>query len=54
VLALVLVALSPGLSNAAAAIGIGVAGASPRTRVLVGVVFGTSAVAHVVTSGIYR
>jgi putative Mn2+ efflux pump MntP len=40
VLALVLVALSLGLSNFAAAIGIGVAGVDARTRVRVGVVFG--------------
>ena len=39
-LALVLVALSLGLSNFAAAIGIGVAGVDARTRVRVGVVFG--------------
>jgi putative Mn2+ efflux pump MntP len=38
--ALVLVALSLGLSNFAAAIGIGVAGADNRTRLRVGVVFG--------------
>ena len=38
--ALVLVALSLGLSNFAAAIGIGVAGVDARTRVRVGVVFG--------------
>src|SRR5712691_7314485 len=38
--ALVLVALSLGLSNFAAAIGIGVAGVDNRTRVRVGVVFG--------------
>ena len=38
--ALVLAALSLGLSNFAAAIGIGVAGADARTRVRVGVVFG--------------
>jgi len=41
VLALVLVAFSLGLSNFAAAIGIGVAGVDARTRVRVGVVFGT-------------
>src|SRR5580704_4374709 len=40
VLALVLVALSLGLSNFAAAIGIGVVGTDARTRVRVGVVFG--------------
>ena len=40
VLALVLVAFSLGLSNFAAAIGIGVAGAHAGTRVRVGVVFG--------------
>jgi manganese efflux pump family protein len=40
VLALVMVALSLGLSNFAAAIGIGVAGVDARTRVRVGVVFG--------------
>jgi putative Mn2+ efflux pump MntP len=40
VLALVLVAFSLGLSNFAAAIGIGVAGVDARTRVRVGVVFG--------------
>ncbi len=40
VLALVLVALSLGLSNFAAAIGIGVSGVDARTRVHVGVVFG--------------
>ncbi len=39
-LALVLVAFSLGLSNFAAAIGIGVAGADAGTRVRVGVVFG--------------
>ena len=39
-LALVLVALSLGLSNFAAAIGIGVAGVDARTRLRVGVVFG--------------
>ena len=39
-LALVLVAFSLGLSNFAAAIGIGVAGVDARTRVRVGVVFG--------------
>jgi putative Mn2+ efflux pump MntP len=40
VLALLLVALSLGLSNFAAAIGIGIAGSGARTRVRVGVVFG--------------
>jgi putative Mn2+ efflux pump MntP len=40
VLALILVALSLGLSNFAAAIGIGVSGASTRTRLQVGVIFG--------------
>jgi manganese efflux pump family protein len=40
VIALALVALSLGLSNFAAAIGIGVAGVDARTRVRVGVVFG--------------
>jgi manganese efflux pump family protein len=40
VLALLLVALSLGLSNFAAAIGIGVAGADARTRLRVGVIFG--------------
>jgi putative Mn2+ efflux pump MntP len=40
VLALVLVAFSLGLSNFAAAIGIGVAGVDARTRVRVGLVFG--------------
>ena len=40
VLALVLVALSLGLSNFAAAIGIGVAGIDARTRARVGIVFG--------------
>ncbi|MGO9725954.1 MAG: manganese efflux pump MntP family protein [Streptosporangiaceae bacterium] len=40
VLALVLVALSLGLSNFAAAVGIGVAGVDARTRVRVGIVFG--------------
>jgi len=39
-LALVLVALSLGLSNFAAAIGIGVSGVNARTRLEVGVVFG--------------
>ena len=39
-LALVLVAVSLGLSNFAAAIGIGITGASPRTRLKVGVIFG--------------
>ena len=41
-LALVLVALSLGLSNFAAAIGIGVAGVDARTRLRVGVAFGIS------------
>jgi manganese efflux pump family protein len=40
VIALVLVAFSLGLSNFAAAIGIGVAGADTRTRLRVGVIFG--------------
>ena len=40
VLALVLVALSLGLSNFAAAIGIGVSGTDARTRLRVGVIFG--------------
>jgi putative Mn2+ efflux pump MntP len=40
VLALVLVALSLGLSNFAAAIGIGVTGVDARTRLRVGIVFG--------------
>jgi Putative manganese efflux pump len=40
VLALLLVALSLGLSNFAASVGIGVAGVSPRTRLRVGVIFG--------------
>lgn len=39
-IALILVALSLGLSNFAAAIGIGISGASPRTRLRVGIVFG--------------
>jgi putative Mn2+ efflux pump MntP len=39
-LALVLVAVSLGLSNFAAAIGIGVSGVSSRTRLEVGVIFG--------------
>ena len=39
-LALLLVALSLGLSNFAAAIGIGISGTSARTRVRVGVTFG--------------
>jgi manganese efflux pump family protein len=38
--ALILVALSLGLSNFAAAIGIGVSGASARTRLKVGIIFG--------------
>ena len=40
VLALLLVAVSLGLSNFAAAIGIGVAGTTPGTRLRVGLVFG--------------
>jgi putative Mn2+ efflux pump MntP len=40
VLALLLVALSLGLSNFAAAIGIGISGSSARTRLRVGVIFG--------------
>lgn len=40
-LALLLVALSLGLSNFAAAVGIGVAGVDARTRLLVGLIFGT-------------
>jgi putative Mn2+ efflux pump MntP len=40
VLALLLVAVSLGLSNFAAAIGIGVAGVDARTRLRVGVIFG--------------
>lgn len=39
-LALLLVALSLGLSNFAASVGIGVAGVSARTRLRVGVIFG--------------
>jgi manganese efflux pump family protein len=39
-IALILVALSLGLSNFAAAIGIGISGSGPRTRLRVGVVFG--------------
>lgn len=39
-LALILVAVSLGLSNFAAAIGIGVSGASARTRLKVGIIFG--------------
>lgn len=39
-LALLLVALSLGLSNFAAAIGIGISGASARTRLKVGIIFG--------------
>ena len=39
-LALLLVAASLGLSNFAAAIGIGVSGVSARTRLEVGVIFG--------------
>lgn len=38
--ALILVALALGLSNFAAAIGIGVSGTSARTRIRVGVIFG--------------
>jgi putative Mn2+ efflux pump MntP len=38
--ALLLVALSLGLSNFAAAIGIGISGASARTRLKVGIIFG--------------
>lgn len=37
---LILVALSLGLSNFAAAIGIGISGVSARTRLQVGVIFG--------------
>jgi manganese efflux pump family protein len=40
VLALVLIAVSLGLSNFAAAIGIGISGTGPRTRLKVGVIFG--------------
>src|SRR5262249_54050584 len=40
VLALLLVALSLGLSNFAAAVGIGVSGVDARTRLRVGVIFG--------------
>jgi manganese efflux pump family protein len=40
VLALILVALSLGLSNFAAAIGIGISGTSARTRLKVGIIFG--------------
>jgi len=40
VLALILVALSLGLSNFAAAIGIGISGTSARTRLRVGIIFG--------------
>ena len=39
-LALVLVAVSLGLSNFAAAVGIGVSGVDARTRLRVGVIFG--------------
>src|SRR5258708_12782132 len=39
-LALILVAVSLGLSNFAAAIGIGISGTSARTRLQVGVIFG--------------
>ena len=39
-IALILVALSLGLSNFAAAIGIGISGTSPRTRLRVGIIFG--------------
>jgi putative Mn2+ efflux pump MntP len=39
-LALTLVAVSLGLSNMAAAIGIGIGGVSPRTRLSVGLIFG--------------
>lgn len=39
-IALILVAVSLGLSNFAAAIGIGISGASPRTRLRVGIIFG--------------
>jgi len=39
-LALTLVAVSMGLSNMAAAIGIGVGGVSPRKRLMVGLIFG--------------
>lgn len=39
-LALILVALSLGLSNFAAAIGIGISGTSARTRLRVGIIFG--------------
>jgi manganese efflux pump family protein len=40
VIALILVALSLGLSNFAAAIGIGISGTSTRTRLRVGIIFG--------------
>jgi putative Mn2+ efflux pump MntP len=40
VLALILVALSLGMSNFAAAIGIGISGTSARTRLRVGIIFG--------------
>ncbi|MGH3201401.1 MAG: manganese efflux pump MntP family protein [Streptosporangiaceae bacterium] len=39
-IALILVALSLGLSNFAAAIGIGIYGSGPRTRLRVGIIFG--------------
>ena len=39
-LALILVAVSLGLSNFAAAIGIGISGVSARTRLKVGIIFG--------------
>lgn len=39
-LALLLVALSLGLSNFAASVGIGVSGIDPRARLRVGVIFG--------------
>ena len=39
-IALILVAVSLGLSNFAAAIGIGISGTGPRTRLRVGIVFG--------------
>lgn len=62
-LALVLVAISLGLSNFAAAIGIGVSGISSRTRLEVGVVFGLFeagmplvglALGHALASGLGR
>jgi manganese efflux pump family protein len=40
VIALILVALSLGLSNFAASIGIGISGSGPRTRLRVGIIFG--------------